>query len=119
MPFCCTENEGEPRKWTRCSRARCLVRAVSSFRKGPSPTTMLENATPSLIVRLFTEEPAEGAHKAVRALDVGQVTAGRYKREGALSEAGGGLSCLGYGEYPIGDSPDNERRHLQTREPVQ
>ena len=35
-----------PRKWIRCSRARCLVRAVSSSRKGPSPTTMLENATP-------------------------------------------------------------------------
>ena len=63
-------------------------------------------ASPSGVC-LFVEEPADGLDEVVASLDMGQMTAVRYKFEGALFEESDRLSCLRNGEYAVGLAPND------------
>jgi NADP-dependent 3-hydroxy acid dehydrogenase YdfG len=99
---------------TTCSPtglSRTITPPCTSYE--PSNHRRAEKASPR-----SAEEPSEGGHERIGALDVGQVAAVGYELQRTFPKAGGRVSCLGLREHPVARPPHHERRHLQEGETV-
>ena len=77
-----------------------------------SMVLMLSGLAVAQLSGLFVEEPSEAGRETLGLLDLGQVPAVGHEFEGAISQPGDRLVCLGGGEHPVSLSPHHERGRL-------